>query len=50
MPITTAAQSGHQFLHHYQRFSGGWPDYLEETLRDQVIYMPSPSRFNDPWD
>jgi hypothetical protein len=50
MPVTTAAQNGVRYLHHYQRFSGDWPGYLEQTLRDRVIYMPSPSRFNDPWD
>lgn len=50
MPVTTAAQNGIRYLQHYQRFSGDWPGYLEQTLRDRVIYMPSPSRFNDPWD
>lgn len=50
MPATTAVQDGIRYLNHYQPFSDDWPEYLEQTLRDRVIYMPSPSTFNDPWD
>ena len=50
MAVRSVSQTEHRRLYHYQPFVGDWRGYLKATLRDRAIYLPSPSRFNDPWD
>jgi len=50
MPSVTAIQANHRHLYHYQPYGDDWTGYLETTLRDRSLFLPSPSTFNDPWD
>ncbi len=50
MPLLSVSQTKHRSLYHYQPYTEDWRGYLEATLRDRTIYLPSPSYFNDPWD
>ncbi|MGF6638266.1 hypothetical protein OKW38_000157 [Paraburkholderia sp. MM5496-R1] len=36
--------------YHYQPYGESWTGYLEATLCNRGLYLPSPSRFCNPWD